>query len=227
MLGVGPAGPAFFVTRDARGVEMAGSPLTQVRLARETGVARRVAALAEPVLDNLGYRLVRVRMTGQDGHILQIMAERPDGTFLIDDCEKASRAISPVLDVEDPVNGSYMLEVSSPGIDRPLVRPEDFERWAGHEAKIEMLQPIDGRRRFRGVLEGFAEGEVRLFLPPAEAGGEQILVGLSFDDVAEAKLVMTDALINAARSTAPQGGDGSDFATELDTETTNGSLTNG
>jgi len=199
----------------------------QVRLARETGVARRVAALAEPVLENLGYRLVRVRMTGQDGGILQIMAERPDGTFLIDDCEKASRAISPVLDVEDPVSGSYMLEVSSPGIDRPLVRPEDFERWAGHEAKIEMLQPIDGRRRFRGVLEGFTDGEVRLFLPPAQAGGEEILVGLSFDDIAEAKLVMTDALINAARDNAPSVGDGSEWTADLDTETTNGSLNNG
>ncbi len=202
--------------------------MTQHRLARETGVARRVAELIEPVLDGLGYRLVRVRMTGQDGHVLQIMAERPDGSFLIDDCEKASRAISPLLDVEDPVAGSYMLEVSSPGIDRPLVRPEDFERWAGHEAKIEMLTPIDGRRRFRGVLEGFADGEVRLFLPAPEAGGEDILVGLSFDDIAEARLVMTDRLIDDARnkaSAAPT--DGSEWTTDFEDATTDGSLTDG
>lgn len=200
--------------------------MTQARLARETGVARRVAGLVEPVLDGLGYRLVRVRLTGQDGRILQIMAERPDGSFLIDDCEKASRAISPLLDVEDPVAGSYMLEVSSPGIDRPLVRPEDFERWAGHEAKIEMLEPIDGRRRFRGMLEGFADGEVRLFLPPSEAGGEEVLIGLAFDNVAEARLVMTDALITATRNNAPvASADGSDWITDLDNATTDGSLT--
>jgi ribosome maturation factor RimP len=200
--------------------------VTQARLARETGVARRVAGLVEPVLDGLGYRLVRVRLTGQDGRILQIMAERPDGSFLIDDCEKASRAISPLLDVEDPVAGSYMLEVSSPGIDRPLVRPEDFERWAGHEAKIEMLEPIDGRRRFRGMLEGFADGEVRLFLPPSEAGGEEVLIGLAFDNVAEARLVMTDALITATRNNAPvASADGSDWITDLDNATTDGSLT--
>jgi ribosome maturation factor RimP len=202
--------------------------VTLVRLARETGVARRVADLIEPVLVGLGYRLVRVRMTGQDGHILQIMAERPDGSFLIDDCEKASRAISPLLDVEDPVAGSYMLEMSSPGIDRPLVRPEDFERWAGHEAKIEMQTPIDGRRRFRGVLEGFADGEARLFLPAPEAGDEDILVGLSFDDIAEARLVMTDKLIDDARnkvSAAPTKG--SEWTIEFEDATTDGSLTDG
>ena len=202
--------------------------MTQDRLARETGIARRVASLIEPVLEDLGYRLVRVRMTGRDGRILQVMAERPDGSFLIDDCEKASRAISPLLDVEDPVAGSYMLEVSSPGIDRPLVRPEDFERWAGHAAKIEMLSPIDGRRRFGGLLEGFAGGEVRLFLPPSETGGEEILIGLAFDNIAEARLVMTDALIAAARSNAPAAAaDGSDWTTDLDNATTDGSLTDG
>jgi ribosome maturation factor RimP len=202
--------------------------LTQDRLARETGIARRVAGLIEPVLEDLGYRLVRVRMTGQDGRILQIMAERPDGSFLIDDCEQVSRAISPLLDVEDPVAGSYMLEVSSPGIDRPLVRPADFERWAGHEAKIEMLSPIDGRRRFRGVLEGFTDGEVRLFLPAPEADGEDLLVGLSFDDIGEARLVMTDTLVASARDKAPAAGsDGSDWNTDLDNATMDGSLTDG
>ena len=172
------------------------------RLGRETGAALRVARLIEPILANLGFRLVRVRMSGASGRTLQIMAERPDGTMTIDDCETASRAISPLLDVEDPVSGRYDLEVSSPGIDRPLVRPEDFERWAGHEAKIEMLAPQDGRRRFRGILSGFADGEVRLFLdqPAGErAGGERVMVGLPFAGMAEAKLVLTDELIADAR----------------------------
>jgi ribosome maturation factor RimP len=212
----------------SRRLERTAKGVTQHRLARETGVARRVAALVEPVLEGLGYRLVRVRMTGQDGRILQIMAERPDGSFLIDDCEKASRAISPLLDVEDPVAGSYMLEVSSPGIDRPLVRPEDFERWAGHEAKIELLAPVEGRRRFRGTLEGFSDSEVLVFLPPPATGGEEILIGLSFEDIAEARLVMTDRLIAAARGNAPDVvADGSEWTTDLDNATTDGSLIDG
>jgi ribosome maturation factor RimP len=168
------------------------------RLGRETGAALRVAALVEPVLANLGFRLVRVRMSGASGRTLQIMAERPDGTMTIDDCETASRAISPLLDVEDPVSGRYDLEVSSPGIDRPLVRPEDFERWAGHEAKIDMLAPQAGRRRFRGILGGFADGEVRLFLDQP-TGSERVMVSLPFAGIAEAKLVLTDELIADAR----------------------------
>ena len=130
------------------------------RISRETGPAQRVAALVEPVLESMGFRLVRVKLTGTT---LQIMAERPDGTFSIDDCEKFSRAISPMLDVADIVSTRYQLEISSPGIDRPLVRSEDFERWAGHEAKIEMATPQAGRKRFRGILEGYSDGEVRLF----------------------------------------------------------------
>jgi ribosome maturation factor RimP len=168
------------------------------RLGRETGAALRVARLIEPVLANLGLRLVRVRMSGASGRTLQIMAERPDGSMTIDDCQTASRAISPLLDVEDPVSGRYDLEVSSQGIDRPLVRPADFERWAGHEAKIEMLVPQDGRRRFRGILGGFADGEVRLFLDQP-TGGEKVMVGLPFAGMAEAKLVLTDELIADAR----------------------------
>jgi ribosome maturation factor RimP len=187
------------------------------RLGRETGAALRVARLIEPVLANLGLRIVRVRMSGASGRTLQIMAERPDGTMTIDDCETASRAISPLLDVEDPVSGRYDLEVSSPGIDRPLVRPEDFERWAGHEAKIEMLAPQDGRRRFRGILSGFADGEVRLFLdqPAGErVSGERVMVGLPFAGIAEAKLVLTDELIADARKRrqgAVTMADGSDW----------------
>jgi ribosome maturation factor RimP len=172
------------------------------RLGRETGAALRVANLIEPVLANLGFRLVRVRMSGASGRTLQVMAERPDGTMTIDDCETASRAISPLLDVEDPVSGRYDLEVSSPGIDRPLVRREDFERWTGHEAKIEMLAPQDGRRRFRGILGGFTDGEVRVFVdqPAGErGGGEKVMVGLPFAGIAEAKLVLTDELIADAK----------------------------
>jgi ribosome maturation factor RimP len=147
------------------------------------------------------------------GPTLQIMAERPDGTFSIDDCEKASRAISPVLDVADPIASRYHLEVSSPGIDRPLVRPADFETWAGHEAKIELTVAVAGRKRFRGVLEGFCEGEVRLTIDSPEGGGERLLVGVPFADIAEAKLVLTDRLIDAARRRRPAAAytDGADI----------------
>ena len=191
------------------------------RLSRETGAAARVARLVEPVLEGLGYRLVRVRMIGASGRTLQIMAERPDGTMTINDCETASRAISPLLDVEDPVSGSYDLEISSPGIDRPLVRPEDFERWLGHEAKIELAVPQDGRRRFRGILEGFADGMVKLSVDAPEAVGREMTVSLPFADLAEAKLVMTDRLIVDARAKLKAGdtlGDGSEWLSPVDDE---------
>ncbi len=176
------------------------------RLARETGPAQRVVALAEPVLADLGFRLVRVKMSGPT---LQIMAERPDGTFSIDDCEAVSRAMSPLLDVEDVISSRYHLEVSSPGIDRPLVRPSDFEAWAGHETKIEMAVPVAGRKRFKGVLEGYDEGEVRLFIEnPEGATKEPVLIGVPFADIGEAKLVLTDELIEAARARLPQKGYG-------------------
>lgn len=170
------------------------------RLRRESGPARTVADISEPIVEELGFRLVRVRM--MSGNVLQIMAERPDGTLTIDDCEMISRTISPVLDIEDPFAGSYTLEVSSPGIDRPLVRPSDFETWSGHEAKIEMATVLAGRKRFRGRLEGYADGEVRLFLPPERTGDEEILVGLAFDAIETAKLVMTDELLSLSRPAA-------------------------
>jgi ribosome maturation factor RimP len=184
---------------------------TETRLARETGPAQRVAALVEPVLAGMGFRLVRVKMSGQT---LQIMAERPDGTFTIDDCEAVSRAISPMLDVEDPIASRYHLEVSSPGIDRPLVRPSDFEAWAGHEAKIEMAVPVAGRKRFKGTLEGYHDGEVRLFIEnPEGAAKEPVLIGVPFADIGEARLVLTDELIAAARARLPHKayGDGADI----------------
>jgi ribosome maturation factor RimP len=179
------------------------------RLARETGLAQRVVVLAEPVLEDLGYRLVRARVVGQGRCTVQIMAERPDGTLNIDDCERISRALSPVLDVDDPMPGEYLLEVSSPGVDRPLVRPEDFERWAGHEARFEMTERLGGRRRFRGVLEGFEDGEVRLLFE-AEPGTEPVVIGLPFDHIAEARLVMSDRLIRESlkKSAARQTPDG-------------------
>jgi ribosome maturation factor RimP len=165
------------------------------RLITEPGRAARVATLAEPVLAELGYRLVRVRVSGLAGCTVQIMAERPDGTMAIEDCEAASRALSPVLDAADPIEGSYRLEISSPGIDRPLVRRSDFDRYADHMAQVEMLAPIGGRRRFRGQLNG-TEGEcVRLRCADgATLNGGDVL--LPIDGMMEARLVLTDALVS-------------------------------
>ena len=164
------------------------------RLITEPGRAARVAALAEPVLAALGYRLVRTRISGFAGCTVQIMAERPDGTMTIEDCEAASRALSPVLDVADPIEGSYRLEISSPGIDRPLVRRSDFDRYAGYVAQVEMQVPIDGRRRFRGELIG-ADGDCARIRRGDAAADENAEVLLRIDDMIEAKLVLTDALI--------------------------------
>jgi ribosome maturation factor RimP len=167
------------------------------RLIIEPGRAARVAALVEPVLAELGYRLVRVRISGLAGCTVQVMAERPDGTMTIEDCETASRALSPVLDAADPIEAAYQLEISSPGIDRPLVRRSDFDRYAGHVAHIEMLAPIEGRRRFRGELNG-TEGEcVRLRRSDA-AAPEDADVLLRIDEMMEARLVLTDALVSEA-----------------------------
>src|SRR3954467_6142322 len=134
------------------------------RLITEQGMASRVAAIAAPVLTGLGYRLVRVRVSGTQGCTVQIMAERPDGTMAIEDCEAASRALSPVFDTEDPIEREYRLELSSPGIDRPLARLAAFQRYAGHEAKVEMAVPVEGRKRFRGILLG-VEGEMARLRP--------------------------------------------------------------
>ena len=169
---------------------------TEPRLITEPGRPARVAAIVEPVLASLGYRLVRVRISGFAGCTVQIMAERPDGTMMIEDCEAVSRALSPVLDVTDPIEGSYRLEISSPGIDRPLVRRSDFERYAGHVAQIEMQAPIDGRRRFRGEL-GRHGRRLRAAAPPRRGGKRRIPKScFRIDDMTEAKLVLTDALIS-------------------------------
>jgi ribosome maturation factor RimP len=167
------------------------------RLIVEPGVAARVAAIAEPVLADLGLRLVRVHVSAQEGCTVQIMAERADGTMTIEDCELASRALSPVLDVADPVERDYRLELSSPGIDRPLVRRSDFERYAGQEIKVEMAVAIDGRKRFRGMLLG-AEGQAARILRDDVIAGEQAEVLLPIEDMAEARLVLTKTLIEQA-----------------------------
>lgn len=166
----------------------------EARLIRESGVAERVAGIVEPALAQLGLRLVRVRVTGQNGCTVQIMAERPDGTMTIDDCEAASRAVSPALDLEDPIRTAYHLELSSPGIDRPLVRLSDFERWAGHEAKIEMAVPVAGRKRFRGVVTGVEGGLAVIRLPDVPEGADPT-VRLAVADMGEARLVLSDELI--------------------------------
>jgi len=177
----------------ARAAEQRSEP----RLIAETGLAARVAAVAEPVIDNLGFRIVRVRTSGMSGFTLQIMAERPDGSMSIEDCEMLSRALSPVLDVEDMIDSAYRLEVSSPGIDRPLVRRSDFERYAGNIVKVEMAVAVDGRKRFRGQLLG-AEGVAARIHRDDVAAGEAADILLPIEEMAEAKLVLTDALITEA-----------------------------
>lgn len=159
----------------------------------------RLQALIAPSLDAMGYEMVRVLMQGRQRPTLQIMAERKDGVGMtVDDCADISRSVSALLDVEDPIQGAYTLEVSSPGIDRPLTRSKDFERWAGFDAKLESLQPVDGRKRFKGRLLGLdAEGQVRIQTENGE-------VAIPFDDVKGAKLVLTDELI--AASTTDQEG---------------------
>lgn len=169
----------------------------EARIVTEQGLDARVAAIVEPVIEDLGFRLVRSKVSAANGCTLQIMAERPDGTMTVEDCETVSRAVSPALDVEDPINRAYHLEVSSPGIDRPLVRESDFVRWSGHEVKIEMSVLQEGRKRFRGTLLGAENGETQIKLPDTKSG-EVDTVSLPIGDIGEAKLVLTDELITAA-----------------------------
>jgi ribosome maturation factor RimP len=171
----------------------------QQRFIRESGVAARVAGLAEPVIEELGLRLVRVKIVG--GNTLQIMADRAEGSMTIDDCTLISRRLSPLLDAHDPMPGGYFLEVSTPGIDRPLVRPIDFIDWAGHEAKIELREMIDGRRRFRGILDGYENGEARIAME-LEGYDEPQVIGLPVALIGEAKLVLTDRLLKMAKTAA-------------------------
>lgn len=159
-------------------------------------VIERIAGLVTPSLEANGFELVRVMLTGGDRPTLQIMADRTDETpITVDDCADISRVVSAILDVEDPIKGAYTLEISSPGIDRPLVRRKDFERFAGFEAKVETGAPIDGRRRFRGRLLGVEGDDVRLQLDIGQGGGEAVIPLSAID---RAKLVMTDELLAAA-----------------------------
>jgi ribosome maturation factor RimP len=173
--------------------------LDEARLITETGVAARVAHLVDPVVKQLGFRLVRARLLQQNGQILQIMAERPDGTITIEDCEEISQAVSPELDVSDLITSEYRLEISSPGVDRPLVRVSDFARALDHEARIELTQPVEnGRKRFRGLIRAI-EGEgldAQLMLERTDAHpDETIHVALPLRYLDEAKLMLTEALI--------------------------------
>jgi ribosome maturation factor RimP len=168
--------------------------LAEPRLVVEPGMAARVSAVAGPVLQGMGYRLVRIKISGESGCTVQVMAERPDGSMQIEDCEAISRALSSVLDVADPIDRAYRLEISSPGIDRPLVRRSDFERYAGHLVKIEMAVAVSGRKRFRGTLGGIEGDAVRLHRDDTPAG-EAADTMLVMEDIADARLVLTDELI--------------------------------
>jgi ribosome maturation factor RimP len=178
-------------------VETATQIEMEPRLIVEPGLSARVAAIAEPMIEQLGYRLVRVKVSGADGCTVQIMAERADGTMMVEDCETVSRALSPVLDMADPIERNYRLEISSPGIDRPLVRKSDFDRYAGHLVKIETEIPIDGRKRFRGLLVG-TEGEAARIRGDETEAGEPTEFLLPIDEMSEAKLVLTDELVTQA-----------------------------
>ena len=177
-------------TADSLDTELLAEP----RPARRRGAAARVSAIAGPVLQGMGYRLVRIKISGESGCTVQIMAERPDGSMQIEDCEEISKALSPVLDVADPIDRAYRLEISSPGIDRPLVRRSDFERYAGHLVKVEMAVAHEGRKRFRGALAGVEGDAVRLHRDDIRSG-EDADVLLVMEDIADARLVLTDELI--------------------------------
>ncbi|SDX83113.1 ribosome maturation factor RimP [Citreimonas salinaria] len=167
-------------------------------LIAKTTMDKRLAEIVTPVIEDMGFELVRLRLMGGQTPTLQIMAERPDGTIEVDDCAEISTAVSAVLDVEDPLVDAYTLEVSSPGIDRPLTRLKDFDTYEGFDAKLETHEMIDGRKRFRGILAGIEDGEVLVNL-------DEGTIGLQFDWLADAKLVMTDELVREmlrARKTA-------------------------
>jgi ribosome maturation factor RimP len=221
-----PRGPLFFIAanlgRDEgfrRMADPTAADLTEPRLITETGVAARVAQIVEGALAGLGFRLVRAKILAVNGCTVQIMAERPDGTMSVDDCELVSRTVSPLLDLDDPVGKAYYLEVSSPGIDRPLVRAGDFARWAGHEAKIELARPLDGRKRFRGIIAAPEGDVVPVTLVDAKADADPV-VRLTLADLGEAHLVLTDALVRESLrrgSGPPQEDEAPDAAEDAET----------
>jgi len=176
----GPLGPLFHFW----------NPMSD--LIAKTAIDRRLADIVGPVIEGLGFELVRIRLMGGATRTLQIMADRPEGGIGVDECGDISTAVSAVLDVEDPIEENYVLEVSSPGIDRPLTRLKDFETWKGWEARIETTELIDGRRRFKGGLMGVEGDEVLIEI---EEGGQDLTIGLRFDWLSDAKLILTDELI--------------------------------
>ncbi|CAN7642234.1 ribosome maturation factor RimP [Aminobacter aminovorans] len=169
------------------------------RIIRETGIDARIALIVQPVLRAIGFRLVRIRLSGTNGLTLQIMAEREDGTMTVQDCEEVSRAVSPALDVDDPIEKAYHLEVSSPGIDRPLVRKSDFGNWIGHIVKMETSVMVADRKRFRGKIAEVDEESVLIQRDQA-AYGEEPTVRVPFEAISEARLILTDDLIRDALS---------------------------
>ncbi|RYH04176.1 ribosome maturation factor RimP [Salipiger sp. IMCC34102] len=168
-------------------------------LVAKAAIDRRIAEIIGPVIEDLGFELVRVRLMSGKETTLQVMAQKPDGTIEVDECGQISTAVSAVLDVEDPILDAYMLEVSSPGIDRPLTRLKDFDQWQGFEAKLETDELIDGRRRFKGELAGTDGNEVLIEI-------EEGTIGLQFDWLSDAKLVLTDDLIREALKGRKDGG---------------------
>ena len=200
--------------------------LNEKRYVRETGLEQRIAHIVEPVANDLGYALVRVKVTQENGCTLQIMAEDAAGRFTITDCERLSKDLSPVLDVEDPIDREYHLEVSSPGIDRPLVRARDYRTYVGHEAKVELADAIEGRKRFRGEIAAATDDTVTIRLPDAPKDTDPDHV-LPLSAIAEAKLVMTDRLLNMAEADQDENpiDEGDDVETvELDSDTEDSEL---
>jgi ribosome maturation factor RimP len=182
---------------------MADAPEINDLVAR-TAIDRRLAAIVRPAVEGMGFELVRLRLMGGKTKTLQIMADRPDGGIQIDELGDITHAVSAILDVEDPLEEAYTLEVSSPGIDRPLTRLKDFDTWEGYEARIETSEMIDGRRRFKGRLAGTEGHEVLIAI---EDGEDEITIGLNFDWLSDAKLILTDDLIaeslRSRKATAP------------------------
>lgn len=189
--------------------------IDEPRFTRETGVPARVAGAIEGAIKGLGYRLVRVKVTALNGCTVQIMAERPDGSMTVEDCEAVSRAISPILDVDDPISGAWYLEVSSPGIDRPLARRSDFARWAGHEAKLETALPVAGRKRHRGIVVGL-DGEAVLIERGDARPDEEARYAIPLAEIADARLVLTDALIADSLRRGKRGDAAEPDASETD-----------
>ena len=180
-------------------------------LIARAAIDKSIAEIIQPVIEDLGYELVRLRLLTGKQTIMQIMAERPTGGIEVDDCARISTEVSAILDVEDPIEGEYALEVSSPGIDRQLTRLKDFETFQGYEVKIETSELIDGQRRFKGELRGVQDGEVLVEI-------QQGIIGLQFDWLSDAKLVLTDTLIRESLKARKDSGLDENKFDDIETE---------